>query len=613
MCIFVEFWKDLQYPFSRVAKPGFICDIQDGKLYKNLQKPGKFLSYPEHTGLVLNTDGVAIFKSSKHSLWPVYLSITSLPPELRMRKDFILLAGVWCGPSKPDLNAILKPTLEDIHQLNSLGIDVSTSDGMKKVRAMLLLSVFDLPAKAAAVNMKQFNGKYGCLYCDNPGETFSPGCTIYRPDVLCARRTHQAVQQHAEEAKQLGVPVKGIKGESILSKYTDIVNSIPVDYMHAVLEGVTKQLTSMWFNSKYHKHSFYLGNRVKEVDDFLLQIKPPSSQVRRSPRPIRTSLKFWKAGEYRSWLLLPILQHFLPSEYVHHWSLLVFAIHTLLGDEIPGELLLIASEALQSFCQLVPELYGLQSCTANMHSLLHLTDCVNDWGPLWTYSLFGFENMNGHVRKTFHGTRQILDQLVFSIKAEQSLFFQIKEHSAEVSDSFLSSYNNHYESRVCFEGKSKKVVLSTKIHDVLQRFTGTVLHKHRNVVSRLRINHIVLHSEYFLKQNRVSDSCVCSFQNSQGELSFARILVFDASLKIAVAYLYVPSVQKSLVETLRKPRKPQLQHLQDKLKFENYFHLVSTSNSLIAIPITNIINVCVYLKIQNTEIICLLPNNNEFH
>ena len=228
--------------------------------------------------------------------------------------------------------------------------------------------------------------------------------------------------------------------------------------MHAVLQGVTRQITTMWFNSKHHTSSFYLGNKVKQIDTLLLKMKPPS-QIRRSPRSIASTLKFWKAGEFRAWLLfysLPIIQKFIPHEYVHHWSLLVYSINALLGDEIPTDQLPEVAEALGTFCNLVPELYGLQACTANMHSLLHLVDSVEQWGPLWTYSLFGFENINGHIRKMFHGTHQILDQLVFSIKAEQSLFFQVRNmrQTGDVGiNSFLSSYIQHHNISASFEGR----------------------------------------------------------------------------------------------------------------------------------------------------------------
>ena len=56
-------------------------------------RPGKFLSVPEHAGLVLCSDGVQLFKSSHMSLWPIQLAIANLPPEIRMNLDNLLLAG----------------------------------------------------------------------------------------------------------------------------------------------------------------------------------------------------------------------------------------------------------------------------------------------------------------------------------------------------------------------------------------------------------------------------------------------------------------------------------------------------------------------------------------
>ena len=132
-----------------------------------------------------------------------------------------------------------------------------------------------------------------------------------------------------------------------------------------------------------------------------MAIKPPS-EFRRSPRSLDT-MKFWKASELRAWLLfysLPVLCKFLPAEYLHHWLLFVFSIHILLGCNIQRK----ALHVVKSLYHLIPELYGTQSCTANLHSIVHLTHCVEVWGPLWMHSLFGYENMNGHVRKLFHGT-----------------------------------------------------------------------------------------------------------------------------------------------------------------------------------------------------------------
>ena len=54
--------------------------------------------------------------------------------------------------------------------------------------------------------------------------------------------------------------------------------------------------------------------------------------------------------------------------------------------------------------------------------LMHLSDCVKDWGPLWGYSTFGFENLNGYlrVRKYAHGTGNVLPQLVESFMMHQA-------------------------------------------------------------------------------------------------------------------------------------------------------------------------------------------------
>ena len=41
-----------------------------------------------HLSLMVNTDGVSIFRSSNYSLWPVYFVINELPPENRYQIIF---------------------------------------------------------------------------------------------------------------------------------------------------------------------------------------------------------------------------------------------------------------------------------------------------------------------------------------------------------------------------------------------------------------------------------------------------------------------------------------------------------------------------------------------
>lgn len=92
---------------------------------------------------------VPVFRSSSGSLWPVYIAVTSIKPEDRMKIKQLIVA-LWHGPPKP---VILQPVLDRIQSISSQGILI---DGKT-------LTVFDLPAKATATNTKQFNGKYMVL------------------------------------------------------------------------------------------------------------------------------------------------------------------------------------------------------------------------------------------------------------------------------------------------------------------------------------------------------------------------------------------------------------------------------------------------------------------
>ena len=42
-------------------------------------------------------------------------------------------------------------------------------DGPITAHAMLLACSVDLPARAIVLNMKQYNGKYACCFCEDPG------------------------------------------------------------------------------------------------------------------------------------------------------------------------------------------------------------------------------------------------------------------------------------------------------------------------------------------------------------------------------------------------------------------------------------------------------------
>ena len=59
--------------------------MYDGEQYTKHTEPVGFLSsdFPDNVSLSINTDGVAVFKSSKSEVWPIWIAINELPPKQR--------------------------------------------------------------------------------------------------------------------------------------------------------------------------------------------------------------------------------------------------------------------------------------------------------------------------------------------------------------------------------------------------------------------------------------------------------------------------------------------------------------------------------------------------
>ena len=338
------------------------------------------------------------------------------------------------------MKLLLSPLMKSLDRMSTLGFTIQTPHGLSTFRAKLVNGVFDLPAKASVLNAKQFNGKYGCSVCLHPGELIGRS-RVYKPDTEYVNRTHHSVMVAAESAQMRG---EAVDGKSPLSDVLNVVDSIHVDYMHAILEGVTRQLLKYCFVSSYHSEPYYIGTKLAAIDTLLLRQQPPS-ELSRPPRSLTKHMKYLKASELRSWLLfysLPLLISHLPSLYLHHFALLVCGTHILLQDSITEAQVDAAEEMIRDFCSLLPELYGDLSCTANAHMLLHLPRYVRLWGPLWTHSAFSYESKNGQLKHLFHGRSAIVHQLMFNIDVSQTLqlvHHKLPQHESERTMRFLDS------------------------------------------------------------------------------------------------------------------------------------------------------------------------------
>lgn len=140
------FYEKLNHRFQRENIQEKYGDVYDGELYKSYSENGGPLSQQENVSFTFNTDGAPVFKSSKISVWPIFLVVNELPYKLRMLKENMLMAGLWFGPCKPAMGTFLSPFLDCFKRLHD-GIQCfSPFLGNFTCRAYLLNGTADLPA-----------------------------------------------------------------------------------------------------------------------------------------------------------------------------------------------------------------------------------------------------------------------------------------------------------------------------------------------------------------------------------------------------------------------------------------------------------------------------------
>ena len=230
------------YRFNRNRTNNDLGDIHDGALYRKHWESG-FLKDYRNISFLYNTDGVPIFKSSKYSLWPLFLAINELPYSQRFRRNNMLLAGVWFGPDKPFMLTFLKPFHTVFHQLETNGVCILNPSGEEiTLRTILLCGTCDLPARCLVCNSIQFNGFYGCLRCRQPGKSVRTGkgghVHVYpfnENDPCGPLRTKTGIMADAKQAVQQKFLVNGIKGPCWFAalQHHDIVLGTAIDYSTA--------------------------------------------------------------------------------------------------------------------------------------------------------------------------------------------------------------------------------------------------------------------------------------------------------------------------------------------------------------------------------------------
>jgi len=150
---------------------------------------------PTIASININSDGAPLTKYKSFSIWPVIGTITELNQSTREIFENIIIFGVLISRIKPIYNQFFETVFQELSELCDKTMKINgvwhvflylNFHYLKKyqfkdlnvyVRTQCLIA--DLPAKAALLNMKQYNGEFGCVACLNPGQAAGPGHRIY--------------------------------------------------------------------------------------------------------------------------------------------------------------------------------------------------------------------------------------------------------------------------------------------------------------------------------------------------------------------------------------------------------------------------------------------------
>ncbi|XP_049520784.1 uncharacterized protein LOC119444981 [Dermacentor silvarum] len=304
--------------------------MTDGALYQKQMEGCQW----SDISLTFNTDGAKVFNCNKTALWPIQCVINELPVALRWSN--VLLGGLWFGKGHPEMTKFLEVFVKEVLATGTM--KWQCNEQKLESRIHVICCCVDAPARAAVLNSKQFNGYFGCSFCLHKGERHNgsmkypvQGCQV------SAVRTTSQVKLDIRVALSTGQPSHGVKGSTPLVHLPkfDLVWGVCPDYMHAVLEGVAKQLLEIWL-SNVHSPA-YIGepSKCQRVTARLLHLRPPQFFTR-LPRTL-DDRSMWKASEWKWWLLfyaVPYLDGILEKKYHEHICLLVNGIFLLLKDEI---------------------------------------------------------------------------------------------------------------------------------------------------------------------------------------------------------------------------------------------------------------------------------------
>lgn len=365
----------------------------------------------------INIDGLPLAKSSQQQLWPILGSV------VQSKQVFII--GAYYGRQKPsNSQEFLKEFIEEAKLLCNDGIFINN----KHIKCSIDSIICDTPAKSFILQIKGHTGYSSCTKCITEGD-FRCNKVCF-PEINASLRTDLDFRLKTDENFHIGTTIV----EEIPN--FDLINNIPLDYMHLVCLGVTRRLLYLWL---FGDNRFRLENRKCQSISLNLENifkKNVPCEFVRKPRSL-TYVKLWKATEYRELLLYTgpvVFKNFLRRDIYDHFVTLHVAIRVLCSNTLQ-DLFNYCQELLEHFVTAFALIYGTHNVSYNVHGLIHLVKDVKKFGPLDNFSAFKYENYLQTLKKLLKKYDKPLQQIV-------RRYFEHEKN--KVAEKLMTKETNHF-------------------------------------------------------------------------------------------------------------------------------------------------------------------------
>lgn len=440
-----------QYRRTRVKRSDWILDYFDGEHYKRLcTMYGGEQELDNDIFIGVSADGFQPFKNKQMDVWSIAAINFNLPPEERYRSPNVLPLGFVPGPSEPsNLQSFLQPLVNELRKVPRVGCQMMFHDGsVRKVRIHLIYVSGDQPAISKMSGLAGHCAARPCRDCNIEGifhRGRGKGGHYYYPSRVNRTRSGRINKLYdikslpyrtALETKHtLGLLEMCSAAESARIRRRTGIRSgtvffqlpttnpsslppgsrpysfFPHDIMH-LFYNIQKEMINLWMtraNDPYYIHQEIVLEMDRELNEWSQSI---SGQVGPKPRAI-SEFRRWKAADHKAFTLYyaPIvLNGVLPSSYLE-------------GVDLLGELSALSFqvavrrndvEALRKLSEKYVDHYEkkyymlssdrINFCKSVFHILLHLGDCLKNYGPLvgvsqyWKEGYIGWINQRSNAR-----------------------------------------------------------------------------------------------------------------------------------------------------------------------------------------------------------------------